>query len=168
VDLIVAAATQLPAAVRQRLVVLCAGDGDRRGAIEAAARAGCVRLIAAGYQSQRALSRCYHAADVLVLPSLHGETWGLVVNEALHHGVPCIVSDRVGCAPDLIDGTTGLVCEAASAPALAQAIVRSREWTDNPGQRDACRQKVSGYSVGRAAAGIAEAYRAVTRGRIAA
>ena len=23
------------------------------------------------------------------------------VNEALHHGVPCVVSDRVGCAPGL-------------------------------------------------------------------
>jgi glycosyltransferase involved in cell wall biosynthesis len=41
------------------------------------------------------------AADCLVLPSDHGETWGLVVNEALASGLPCIVSDACGCAEDL-------------------------------------------------------------------
>ena len=41
------------------------------------------------------------AADCLVLPSDYGETWGLVVNEALAAGRPAIVSDRCGCAEDL-------------------------------------------------------------------
>ena len=56
-----------------------------------------------GFQNQTQLSPYYHAADLLALPSLHSETWGLVVNEALHHGLPSVVSDAVGCAPDLIE-----------------------------------------------------------------
>jgi len=40
-------------------------------------------------------------ADVLVLPSL-SEPWGLVVNEAMACGMPVVVSDRCGCAPDLV------------------------------------------------------------------
>ena len=42
------------------------------------------------------------AADVLVLPSDAGETWGLVVNEALASGRPAVVSRAAGCAADLV------------------------------------------------------------------
>ncbi|RRB06341.1 glycosyltransferase family 4 protein [Larkinella rosea] len=40
-------------------------------------------------------------ADVLVLPSL-SEPWGLVVNEAMACGMPVVVSNRCGCAQDLV------------------------------------------------------------------
>ena len=56
-----------------------------------------------GFLNQTEISRAYVAADCLVLPSDHGETWGLVVNEALASGLPCIVSDACGCAEDLVD-----------------------------------------------------------------
>ncbi len=46
----------------------------------------------------------------LILPSDHGETWGLVVNEAFACSLPAIVSDQVGCAADLVhDEQTGYV-----------------------------------------------------------
>ena len=48
-------------------------------------------------------------SNVLVLPS-HSEPWGLVVNEAMACGLPVIVSDRCGCAADLVqDDKTGFV-----------------------------------------------------------
>jgi len=56
----------------------------------------------AGFLNQIEISRAYVAADVLVLPSDSGETWGLVVNEAMASGLPCIVSDAVGCGEDLV------------------------------------------------------------------
>jgi len=56
----------------------------------------------AGFLNQIEISRAYVAADVLVLPSDHGETWGLVVNEAMASGLPCVVSDAVGCGEDLV------------------------------------------------------------------
>jgi glycosyltransferase involved in cell wall biosynthesis len=40
-------------------------------------------------------------SDVLVLPS-KSEPWGLVVNEAMVCGLPVIVSDKCGCAEDLV------------------------------------------------------------------
>jgi glycosyltransferase involved in cell wall biosynthesis len=55
----------------------------------------------AGFLNQTEISHAYVAADCLVLPSDHGETWGLVVNEAMASGLPCIVSDACGCAEDL-------------------------------------------------------------------
>ena len=54
-----------------------------------------------GFLNQTEISQAYVAADCLVLPSDYGETWGLVVNEAMASGLPCIVSDRCGCAEDL-------------------------------------------------------------------
>jgi glycosyltransferase involved in cell wall biosynthesis len=58
----------------------------------------------AGFLNQTEISRAYVAADCLVLPSDHSETWGLVVNEALASGLPCIISDACGCAEDLAGG----------------------------------------------------------------
>src|SRR5262249_59938990 len=43
------------------------------------------------------------------VPSNYGETWGLAVNEALACGRPVVVSDRVGCAADVVDPTCGRV-----------------------------------------------------------
>ncbi|WP_426042981.1 glycosyltransferase family 4 protein [Brevundimonas sp. TWP2-3-4b1] len=51
----------------------------------------------------------YSQAKILVLPSLQ-EPWGLVCNEAMQTGTPCVVSEYVGAANDLvIDGVNGLV-----------------------------------------------------------
>ena len=44
--------------------------------------------------------------NVLVLPSDESETWGLVVNEAYQCGTGAIVSDRVGCGPDLVESVS--------------------------------------------------------------
>jgi glycosyltransferase involved in cell wall biosynthesis len=55
-----------------------------------------------GFLNQTEISQAYVAADCLVLPSDYGETWGLVVNEALASQLPCIVSDACGCAENLV------------------------------------------------------------------
>jgi glycosyltransferase involved in cell wall biosynthesis len=55
-----------------------------------------------GFLNQTEISRAYVAADCLVLPSDTGETWGLVVNEALASGLQCIASDACGCTEDLL------------------------------------------------------------------
>jgi glycosyltransferase involved in cell wall biosynthesis len=55
----------------------------------------------AGFLNQTQISQAYVAADCLVLPSA-SETWGLVVNEAMASGLPCVTSDACGCVEDLI------------------------------------------------------------------
>src|SRR5438309_4475455 len=96
-----------------------------------------------GFQNQRQLSPYYHAADLLVLPSRRGETWGLVVNEALHHGLPCVVSDAVGCGPDLISpGVTGELFETGSVRALKGALETAEVLTGRSQIREICRRAV--------------------------
>lgn len=56
----------------------------------------------AGFLNQGEIAEAYAAADCLVLPSDTGETWGLVVNEAMASGLPCIASNACGCAEDLV------------------------------------------------------------------
>lgn len=55
-----------------------------------------------GFLNQTEISKAFVAADCLVLPSDHGETWGLIVNEAMASGLPCVASNACGCAEDLI------------------------------------------------------------------
>lgn len=68
-----------------------------------------------------ALSDEYYKATCLVLPSL-SEPWGLVVNEALSHGCPVLVSDRCGCAPELAGPATGLVFDPLDVADLARKM----------------------------------------------
>jgi len=87
---------------------LMVGDGSLRAACEQLAKEKNLPIRFAGFLNQAEITAAYVAADALVLPSDGGETWGLVVNEAMTCGVPCFVSDRVGCGPDMIrNGETG-------------------------------------------------------------
>ena len=63
----------------------------------------------AGFLNQTDISKAYVAADCLALPSDSGETWGLVVNEALASGLQCVVSDACGCAEDLSRATKKVI-----------------------------------------------------------
>ena len=75
-----------------------------------------------GFKNQSELPKYYNLADILILPS-SSETWGLVVNEAFAMLTPAIVSDKVGCLPDLIDiGLTGEVFKCGDTLDLAAKI----------------------------------------------
>ncbi|MFZ0422332.1 MAG: glycosyltransferase family 4 protein [Xanthobacteraceae bacterium] len=103
-----------------RLVVV--GSGPLAGELTAMANARSLPVTFAGFVNQTRMPEVYAAADVLVLPS-SSETWGLVVNEAFACGLPAIVSDRVGCGPDMIvDGTTGSIVPVGNVERLADAI----------------------------------------------
>lgn len=80
-----------------------------------------------GFQNQSRMPVAYRMADVFVLPSRGpGETWGLAVNESMASGRPVIVSDRVGCAPDLVvEGETGWTFSAGDRNELASVLERA-------------------------------------------
>ena len=63
------------------------------------------------FQNQSQMPLLYRVADVYCLPSKGpGETWGLAVNEAMACCRPVIISDKVGCAVDLIkEGHNGWI-----------------------------------------------------------
>jgi glycosyltransferase involved in cell wall biosynthesis len=97
------------------------GDGEEKAALldrARAAPAGRVHFLPFANQSE--MPARYLLADLFALPSRSlYETWGLAVNEAMHMGVPCLVSDLVGCQRDLVlDGETGWVFRAGDAAHL--------------------------------------------------
>ena len=106
-------------------VLLFLGDGELRNTLEAEARSKgfhAVRFL--GFRNQTELPQFYALCDVFVLPSMI-EPWGLAVNEVMATGKPVIVSDRVGCAQDLVrDGVNGYVFPAGNIDALAGALMR--------------------------------------------
>jgi len=165
VDLLPQAVRLLPPSLQQQAHLLFLGDGALREPLTIQCQSG-TPLAASfpGFQNQSALSAFYHAADLLVLPSREKETWGLVVNEAMLHGLPCVVTEAVGSQPDLvIPGETGAVCESGSASSLAQALARVMTGTQDGIFAAACRARVDGYSVRAAAEGIFQAWRSLQR-----
>jgi glycosyltransferase involved in cell wall biosynthesis len=81
----------------------CAIEYDAQGdAASKHASGGKPSASFVGFLNQSEIVRAYVAADALVLPSDAKETWGLVANEAMASGLPCVVSDACGCADDLV------------------------------------------------------------------
>jgi glycosyltransferase involved in cell wall biosynthesis len=107
--------------------------------------------------------KAYVASDCLVLPSDNGETWGLVVNEAMACGLPALVSDQVGCCADLIvPGETGEVFEFGNYNMLADYMISyaaNSGKVEEMGKRSL--QKISGYSVAEVVEGCINALRYV-------
>lgn len=97
------------------------------------------RLVFAGELSPDELAARYAGADVLVLPSL-AETYGMVVAEALSHGLPVIAS-AVGGVPEalgtLAHGVPGELVTPGDPGALAGAL---RTWLGEPGYRRSLRE----------------------------
>ena len=103
--------------------VLMVGDGALRVECEAMVRRHALPVRFAGFLNQSEMPAAYAVSDCLVLPSDNGETWGLVVNEAMACGLPAVVSDQVGCHPDLIhDGLTGYTYPCGDVAALSQRL----------------------------------------------
>jgi glycosyltransferase involved in cell wall biosynthesis len=129
--------------------LLMVGDGALRPTCEEYARVAGIPVTFAGFLNQTSMPTAYASADVLVLPSTAAETWGLVVNEAMASGVPAIVSQVVGCGPDLVTaGETGQIFPVGDWRALARILVSyasSRDLVTSHSQ--AARHRVSGYSV---------------------
>lgn len=161
-DLIAAVARVAAQGLRVHLLVV--GSGEQLPYSRDLAAQLAAPVTFAGFLNQTQLGAAYAVTDCLVLPSDHGETWGLVVNEAMACGIPALVSDRVGCGPDLVEeGQTGGRFAFGDVEAMAVAI---RSLASRPGElREMgarARDRVSGYSVERAVGGTLEALRHVT------
>jgi glycosyltransferase involved in cell wall biosynthesis len=136
--------------------VLFVGDGALADPVRATLGSlGSRRGVVTGFVNQAELPSYYHAADVFVLPSQF-EPWGLVVNEAMAAGVLPVVSDRVGAAPDLVDGV-GEVYRCADVAALAGALRRALARAADPGTAGLVRGRVAQYGLDVTAAGFEQA-----------
>jgi glycosyltransferase involved in cell wall biosynthesis len=140
------------------------GDGELRGVVEKAIAREGVRATVVGFANQSELPSWSAASDLFVLPSMH-ETWGLVTNEAMAAGLPAVVSDLVGCGPDLIAGEgSGAIFRCREVPALVQAL---RPYVDDASVRSAASaaalRVVRRYDTGVTADGVVQAIRMVAK-----
>lgn len=122
VDILIEAVGKLRNRWAGQLIVV--GDGpEQQLLIELTARLGLTdRVWFVGFRQPRELPQWYCGCDLFVLPS-RSEPWGVVVMEALACGIPVVVTDRVGCYPDVIPNKrVGRVVPAEDVAALAEAI----------------------------------------------
>lgn len=141
------------------------GDGEDRAALEAqAAATGFKSILFCGFQNQLEMPRFLDLCSVFVLPSRH-EPWGLIVNEAMNAGRAVIVSDDVGCQPDLVtDGVEGCVYPVRDVEALAAALRRvlaTPETATEMGRK--ALERISGWGFEEDIKGLRRALACVTR-----
>jgi glycosyltransferase involved in cell wall biosynthesis len=138
------------------LVIL--GDGELRPALEAKVRGlGLSEAVhLPGFKQYEDLPEYYALAGAFVHVSTV-EPWGLVVNEAMASGLPVIVSDRCGCAEDLVrDGENGWRVPALDTAAIATRLADIAA-ADHPALGRASRAIVERFSPAAFASGLAGA-----------
>jgi glycosyltransferase involved in cell wall biosynthesis len=142
--------------------ILIVGGGPLRDSCAALASRLQVSVDFRGFLNQSELPRAYAISDALVLPS-ERESWGLIVNEAMACGLPAVVSDGVGCGPDLVSpGTTGETYPVGDTKALADRLARIfGEVRAGKRRSHRCRERVGAYSLRAATEGLVAACRSV-------
>jgi glycosyltransferase involved in cell wall biosynthesis len=108
-----------------RATLFMVGTGEMEAELRTLAGAlGVEDVVFGGFINQAELPQVYAASDVFVLPS-EDEPWGLIVNEVMCAGLPIVVSDEVGCVPDLVkDGLNGFSMRAGDVSSLVGALER--------------------------------------------
>jgi glycosyltransferase involved in cell wall biosynthesis len=139
--------------------LLFIGDGDQRKFLED--RAGAIpwsSIKFLGFKNQTELPRYYDLCDVLVLPSVF-EPWGLVINEVMNAGRAVVVSDQVGCGPDLVkQGENGYVFKTGDIAGLRTAlhnILKNQEKCRALGQKSL--EIIGGWGLEKDVAGLKQA-----------
>jgi 1,2-diacylglycerol 3-alpha-glucosyltransferase len=103
------------------------GDGELRWEIESSiSRLGVgntVHLVGAKPYAEMPL---YYGLASAFIHASTTEQWGLVVNEALASGLPVLVSNRCGCAPDLVrESVNGFTFDPFNIEQIAQLMLKT-------------------------------------------
>jgi len=88
------------------------GEGELRGAMEKLVLTKGIqkRVLLTGFVNQSLIYQYYAIADLFVMCSGEGETWGLSVNEAMNFGLPLVLSSTTGSSKDLVvEGKNGYI-----------------------------------------------------------
>jgi 1,2-diacylglycerol 3-alpha-glucosyltransferase len=138
--------------------LVLAGDGPLKQRLQALARQRGVEslVVFAGFQQYQTLPTYYALASAFVHPSTV-EQWGLVVNEAMASALPVLVSNRCGCAADLIEeGVNGWSFAPTDRLQLAALLHRTTQ-SDVNALGQAGRRIIERWSPERFARGFADA-----------
>ena len=143
----------------EHALLVMVGDGACRPAMETFVRDNRLqdKVVLTGFINQSRIPLYYRSADVFVMCSGLGETWGLSVNEAMNFGLPVIVSDTCGSAYDLVDdGINGAVFETGNIKQLSALLNEYLQLTTESEEAicKAAREKIDRYSYQQVIRGI--------------
>ena len=146
------------------LALVFVGDGTLRNELEEYCKEHNLKNVHfVGFKNQTELSDYYAVADIFVLPSGAGETWGLVVNEAMCFGLPVVVSSVVGCGPDLIhEGKNGYIFQVGDVRALSgylALLIKNKSTRRNFGVESL--KIIRNYNYEKDLEGMSEAFRRI-------
>lgn len=154
---------------RSGVALVFVGDGPEKPALLELARSGPPgSVLFLPFANQSEMPARLLLADLFVLPSCgFYETWGLAVNEAMHMGVPALVSDRVGCQRDLVTpGQTGWVFACADAASLQRELASALTTLESSTARTRLRQsvlaRIASYTYAQTTGGLLAALRQVS------
>jgi phosphatidylinositol alpha-mannosyltransferase len=117
---------------RPGLRLLIAGPGDAGEALEKVPPALRDRVVLLGQVSEEDKVRVYHSVDVFCAPNTGGESFGIVLAEAMAAGAPIVASDLDAFRMVLRGGEAGELFATGDPDALAQAAARL---LDDPARR---------------------------------
>ncbi len=122
VELLISAFIKLQ---RNNVYLLLVGNGIKEQLLKEMAAnsnmAGNIHFL--DFKNQSAMPTLYQCADLFCLPSLISESWGLAINEAMACGKAILVSDKVGCAIDLVKkGSNGDIFESGNENSLVNSL----------------------------------------------
>ncbi|MBM3308313.1 MAG: glycosyltransferase family 4 protein [Candidatus Eisenbacteria bacterium] len=119
----------------------------------------------AGFVSRDSLARHFASADVFCSPAVGGESFGIVLLEAMAAGAPIVASDIAGYRAVIRDRETGLLVRRGAADEIAAAVVAlARDQRLRRRMAERARRAVDRYSWDRVAREIADVYEEVLAG----
>lgn len=119
---------------RPELRLLVVGHGDAEALLRAAGPALAPRIEVLGSVADEGKAAVLASVDVLCVPALGGESFGIVLSEAMAAGTPVIASDLDAFRRVLDDGKAGVLVAAGSPNALSTAL---DDLLDDPARRAA-------------------------------
>ncbi|MFC0315331.1 glycosyltransferase family 4 protein [Gordonia phosphorivorans] len=146
------------------ITVLVVGGGDGKALTR---RAGELsgHLEFTGMVDDRTKARALRSADVYVAPNLGGESFGIVLVEAMAAGAAVVASDLVAFGRVLDEGAAGTLVETGSPVALADAVIGLLDDEDaRQAQIERGRRRADLYDWSRVADEIEKVYESVTLG----
>ncbi len=156
------AAFQRLAAERPALRLLVAGPGDAGAVLADLPGALRKRVVMLGRVSEEDKARMLSSVDVYAAPNLGGESFGIILTEAMAAGTPIVASDLDAFRAVLDDGSTGVLFPTGDAAAMAAGL---GALLDDPARRvelvARARQAVRVYDWSRVAADVLAVYETV-------
>ena len=111
-----------------RVKFVVVGDGEFKGLMTREAE-GTLPIMYLGPSFGIDVIEALGCADIVLLPS-RKEQWGLIVNEALSAGVPVVVTERVGCAADLVRPKCAGIVAKDAIPNIVDGVLKLVDMSD--------------------------------------